>query len=53
MQFEYRNEIYEPFSIFIERFTAVPVGDTNEDKAIYFISEQEKLHLEELIDSYN
>jgi hypothetical protein len=32
---------------------AVPVGDTNEENAIYFISEEEKLQLEELIDSYN
>jgi hypothetical protein len=52
-QFEYHDEIYELFSIFIERITAVPVGDTNEDNAIYFISAQEKLQLEELIDSYN
>jgi hypothetical protein len=52
-QFEYHDEIYEVFSILIERITAVPVGDTNEDNAIYFISPQEKLQLEELIDSYN
>jgi hypothetical protein len=52
-QFEYQDEIYELFSIFIERITAVPVGDTNIENAIYFISAQEKLQLEELIDSYN
>jgi hypothetical protein len=52
-QFEYQDEIYELFSILIEQITAVPVSDTNEENAIYFISEQEKLQLEELIDSYN
>jgi hypothetical protein len=53
MQFEYQDKIYELFSIFIERITAVPVGDTNIENAFYFISEQEKLQLEEIIDSYN
>ena len=52
-QFEYYDEMYEVFSIFIERITAVPVGNTNEDNAIYFIDAQEKQQLEELIDSYN
>jgi hypothetical protein len=43
VQFEYQDEIYELFSIFIEWITTtVPVGDsTNEENAIYFISAQE------------
>ena len=52
-QFEYHDEIYELFSILMEQITAVPVGNMNEENAIYFISPQEKLQLEELIDSYN
>jgi hypothetical protein len=39
-QFEYQDKIYELFSILIEQITSVPIGDTNEENAIYFISEQ-------------
>jgi hypothetical protein len=52
-QFEFQDEIFKLFSILLERICAVPVGNTTEVNAIYFISAEERLQLEELIDNYN